>query len=104
MRKKRIISNCLWITLALTLLVLFVILVFPDHYPGSSSPAPTTFENVVIMALRVAFWPLLVAMPFSDNPPTFVMIALFLVTGLFWAFIIELLLLALRRKKAPVSN
>jgi hypothetical membrane protein len=68
---------------------------FPDTTP------PTPFEDVWFYIWAVASWPLSVVWFISKlDPPLLYIILLTIASGLFWAFIVELLIRVGRRYEA----
>jgi hypothetical protein len=79
----------------------FLVFSFPDTRP------PTHFENICTWIWAVFSWPLIVSAFFShthtEEPPLIVYILLWIVSGLFWAFIMELIF-KLKAKTGKISN
>jgi hypothetical protein len=92
LRVGRFIAVAFCMTLVAAGLSLFVLFI-PDN------PPPTTFENICSWVWLVVSWPLCVDSVFfqHEDPSLFVFILLCIASGLFWAFIVELLLMAKKR-------
>jgi hypothetical protein len=73
--------------------------VFPDI------PPPTPFENVWFCAWAVASWPLSVVWFMSQRDPSLMAIILLATaSGMFWAFVVELLFKFKERRKRLTSS
>jgi hypothetical protein len=92
LRVGRFIAVAFCMALAAGGLVLLVCL-FPDSRPL------TVFENICVYVSAVVSWPFFVFAAFNPaSDPSFVVcILLSIASGLFWAFIVELLLMAKKR-------
>lgn len=105
-RVKRFVAVAVFATLLVLGLFFLVFFIFPDTTP------PTRFEYFCTIVWAVASWPLAVVWYGSKEDPSIaVIILLTIASGLFWAFIFELLLTIKRRvwpKKSlqplPISN
>src|SRR5579862_2290021 len=97
LRVGRFIAVACCVALAAGGLVLLVCL-FPDSRPL------TAFENICIYVSAVISWPFLVFAAFNHaSDPSFVVcILLSIAAGLFWAFIVESLLMARRRLRTKI--
>jgi predicted neutral ceramidase superfamily lipid hydrolase len=92
MRARRFIVVAFCMTLAAVGLA-FLVFSFPDTRP------PTFFESICTWVWVAVSWPLCIYSAFTphQDPPLAVFILLAFASGLFWAFIIELLIRARRR-------
>jgi hypothetical protein len=92
LRVGRFIAVAFCVTLAAAGLS-FLVLSFPDTVP------PTTFENICTYVCLVVSWPLFVVSAFMlhEDPSLVVYILLWIASGLFWAFIVELFLVVKKR-------
>jgi len=100
-RVKRFVIIAVFATVAVVGLFVLVFFVFPDIAP------PTPFESFCTFVWIVASWPVAVVWSMlQKDPPLVVFIALWIASGLFWAFIVELFLMARRRlrTKAPLDS
>src|SRR5581483_1182758 len=87
LRINRFIVVAVCATLAMVGLFFIVFFVFSDTTP------PTPFEYCCTIVWAVASWPLsAVWSVLQEDPPLVVIIPLWIASGLFWAFIVELLL------------
>jgi hypothetical protein len=90
-RIKSFVAVAICATLAIGGLFFVVFFVFPDTTP------PTGFEDFCTYVWAVASWPLSVVWAMSRRDPPFaIIIPLTIVSGLFWAVVVELLLTAKR--------
>jgi hypothetical protein len=91
-RVRRFIVVAFCVTLAAAGLT-FLVFLFPDGRP------PTTFETICEWVDLVISWPLDVYSTFTphNDPSLVVFILLCIASGLFWAFIFELFLMAKHR-------
>jgi hypothetical protein len=91
-RIKRFVLVAVCATLAIAGMFFVEFFVFPDTTP------PTRFEDLWFYLWAVASWPLSVVWFISKrDPPLIVIILLTIVSGLFWAFIVELFIRVRRR-------
>jgi hypothetical protein len=94
-RIKRIVVVAICATLVVAGMFFVEFFVFPDTTP------PTHFEDFFFYVWAVASWPLSVVWSISQRDPSLmVIILLTIASGLFWAFIVELLL-AVKRRMRP---
>lgn len=92
MRIKRFVVVAVCATLAVVGLFFLVFFAFPDTIP------PTPFEYFCTIGWAVASWPLSVVWSMlEEDPPLVVVGPLWIASGLFWAFVVELLLVVKRR-------
>jgi hypothetical protein len=99
MNIRRFIIVAFSATLVSAGLFFLVVLCFPDVTPL------TTFEKIWTCVWAVFSWPIIIAaLLFREDPPLIVCILLWIVTGLFWAFIVELLFKFVGRRKSKTSN
>jgi hypothetical protein len=95
LRNIRFVVVAVCATLAAVGLSFLVFFVFPDVAP------PTRFESFCTALWAVISWPLIVAcLILRGDPPLVVVILLWIASGLFWAFVVELLL-GLKRRRWP---
>jgi hypothetical protein len=81
----------------------------PLDYPMGSAPGsgpPSNFDYVLDKVCYVVLWPLFVTLVKFRDTPNILIPLLWLVTGMFWGFVIELLFIAKfqKRDKTPVRN
>jgi hypothetical protein len=85
-RVKRFVAVAICATLAVAGMFFIEFFVFPDIRP------PTHFEDCFFWVWAVASWPLSIVWSMSQlDPPWVVIILLTIASGLFWAFVVELL-------------
>jgi hypothetical protein len=85
-RMKRFLAVAICVTIAVACMFFVEFFVFPD------TTAPTPFEDFWFYVWAVASWPLSVVWSRSQqDPPLVVIVLLTIASGLFWAFIAELL-------------
>ena len=95
-RVKRFVAVAASATLGVGGMFFIVFFAFPDTTP------PTPFEDFCTYVWVVASWPLSVIWYLSQKDPSlFVIILLTIVSGLFWAFIVELFIRVRRRCALP---
>ncbi len=91
-RVKIFVAVAVFATLVVLGLFFLVFFIFPDTTP------PTRFEYFCTIIWAVASWPLAVVWSMSKEDPSMVVIILLsIASGLFWAFILELLFTIKRR-------
>jgi hypothetical protein len=96
---KSFVAAAICATLAIGGLFFVVFFVFPD------TTQPTGFQDFCTYVWAVASWPLSVVWATSRRDPPFaIIILLTIVSGLFWAVVVELLLTAKRHIKGASPN
>ena len=94
-----------FVILAISVTLLVSGMFFVEFFVFSDILPPTTFENVWFWIWAVASWPLSVAWTMSQRDPSWtVLILLTITSGLFWAFMVELLFKFKERRKRLTSN
>ena len=92
-----VMTVCMTITAFALFYVEFFI--FPDARPA------TTFEQLFAWIWMVFSWPLSVVWSMSQKtPPLIVFVSLWIATGLFWAFVVELFFKLKAQRQKRISN